>query len=97
MGESYRTASEVVCRRMSTPSRPLARAALAGLTLGMLGAALIFLYFAITNFQADCTFPDTEECNFELGNAREVGRLQGFASIGCALLGGGLFLLWRKR
>ena len=97
MGESYRTTSEVVCRPMATPSRPIARAVLAGLTLGLLGAALIFLYFALTNFQADCTFPDTDECTFELETAREVARLQGFTAIGCALLGGGFFLLGRKR
>ncbi len=81
---------------MATP-HPVARAALAGLVLGMIGASLIFLYSAVGNFQRECGFPDTEECTFEMENAREIGRLQGFASIGCALLSGGLFLLWRKR
>lgn len=75
----------------------IARAALLGLTLGMLAAALIFLSGAVKHLTLDCTFPDTEECTFELENAREIGKLQGAAAIGCALLSGGLFLLGRKR
>ncbi len=82
---------------MAAPTRPLARAVLAGLTLGMLAAAFIFLYGSVTHLTQDCNFPDTEECTFELENAREIGKLQGYAAIGCALLAGGLFLLGRKR
>ncbi len=65
--------------------------------LGLIGAAGIFLYSAVGHLQADCGFPDTEECEFELANNREIGRLQGFAAIGCALVSGGLGLVLRRR
>ena len=70
---------------------------LAGLVLGMIGAAFIFLSSAVGNLQRECSFPDTEECTFELEGAREVGKLQGYAAIGCALVGGGLGLTLRRR
>jgi hypothetical protein len=82
---------------MAAQFNSLARAALLGLILGLAGAALIFVGHAWTNSTQDCTFPDTEECAFELSNAREVGRLQGFAAVGCALIAGGLALAVRRR
>ncbi len=62
-----------------------------------MGAAMIFVGSAWTNATKDCAFPDTEECNFELNNAQEVSRLQSFAAIGCVLIGGGLYLVLRRK
>lgn len=82
---------------MAHPLRSIARAAFGGLVLGLMGAALVFLLNAWGNATRDCTFPDTEECEFELTNAQEVARLQSFAAIGCALIGGGLYLAMRRK
>ena len=82
---------------MAHPLRSVSRAALAGLVLGLLGAAMIFASSAWTHATTDCSFPDTEECNFELTNAQEVSRLQSFAAIGCVLIGGGLYLALRRK
>ncbi len=82
---------------MAHPLRSVARAALGGLVLGLMGAAMIFVVSAWNNATKDCTFPDTEECNFELNNAQEVSRLQSFAAIGCVLIGGGLYLALRRK
>ena len=82
---------------MAHPLRSVARAALGGLILGLVGASLILVFSAWTNATKDCAFPDTEECNFELNNAQEVSRLQSFAAIGCVLIGGGLSLALRRK
>ncbi len=73
------------------------RAALGGLILGLVGAAFIFVWHAWMTATADCNFPDTEECNFELANAQEIARLQSLAAIGCALVAAGLYLAVRRR
>lgn len=82
---------------MAQPLRSITQAALVGLVLGLVGAALIFVGNAVYSATRDCTFPDTEECNFELTRFQEVGRLQAFAAIGCAFLAGGLYLVVRRR
>ncbi len=81
---------------MASPP-PVARAALVGLVLGLLGASLVFLFSALGNVRRECAFPETEECDFEMEEAREVGRLQGLAAIGCALVGGGMGLALRRK
>ena len=82
---------------MAHPLRSVARAALGGLVLGLIGSSLVLLFSALSNLMYECPFPGTEECNFELNNAQEVSRLQSFAAIGCALIGGGLALALRRR
>ena len=82
---------------MAHPLRSVTRAALAGLVLGLFGAAMIFVVSAWNSANKDCSFPDTEECNFELQNAQEICRLQSFAAVGCALIGGGLYLVMRRK
>ncbi len=82
---------------MAHPLRSVARAALGGLILGLVGAALILVFSAWTNATKACAFPGTEECNFELNNAHEVSRLQFLAAIGCVLIGGGLSLALRRK
>lgn len=82
---------------MAAPLRSITRAALAGLVLGLVGAAIIFVVNAVNNTTRDCAFPGTEECDFETAEAQEIARLQSYAAIGCALVAGGLFLTIRKR
>lgn len=82
---------------MAHPLRSVARAALGGLVLGLIGASLILLFISLKHLSYECPLPGTEECNFDLINAQELGRLQSFAAIGCALIGGGLALALRRR
>lgn len=82
---------------MAPPSRSLGRAVLAGLVLGLVSAAIVFVVSAVQNTTKDCAFPGTEECDFETTEAQSIARLQSFAAIGCALVAGGLFLTIRKR
>jgi len=81
---------------MAHPSRSVIRAVLGGLVLGLLGASLIFLWGCWQNAHKTCEFPETEECTFEINTALEIARLQAYASIGCALLAAGGYLLVRR-
>lgn len=65
--------------------------------LGLFGASLVFLWGCWRNANRECEFPNTEECTFELATAQEIARLQAFASIGCALMAGGGYLLLRRK
>ena len=81
---------------MAHPLRSVLRAAVGGLVLGLFGASLVLLFAAVGNARHECEFPDTEECNFELQEAHEIGRLQAFAAIGCSLISGGIYLAARR-
>ena len=72
------------------------RASLGGLSLGLFGAALIFVGSAWTNVHHDCDYPGTDECAFEVHTGEEIGRIQAWAAIGCALVSSGLFLASRR-
>jgi hypothetical protein len=65
--------------------------------LGLFGASLIFLWGCWQNSNKQCEFPDTEECIFEVTTAQQIARLQAFASIGCAALAAGGYLLLRRK
>lgn len=82
---------------MAPPTNSVVRGIFGGLLLGAMGAALIFLDASWNNSHRDCSFPDTEQCNFELSTAAEVARMQALAAIGFALVSGGLYLVWRRR
>lgn len=82
---------------MAHPLRSVFRSILGGLTLGLLGAAVIFVISSWNNSHQDCEFPGTEQCTFELSTGEDVARLQAFAAIGCALISGGLSLAYRRR
>ena len=58
---------------------------------------MIFVANAWLNSTRVCAFPGTQECTFELSNAREVSKLQTFAAVGCALIASGLYLAIRRR
>ena len=45
----------------------------------------------------DCQYPGTEQCTFEQATGEGVARLQAFAALGCALVSGGLLLLYRRQ
>lgn len=82
---------------MAHPLRSVTRAAVAGLIMGLVGAALFFVANAMHNSTRDCEYPGTDECDFETTEAQEIVRLQSYAAIGCVLVAGGLFLAIRKR
>ena len=81
---------------MAPPLRSVLRAVLGGLTLGSLAAAFVFAASSWNNSHQDCTYPGTEQCAFELATGEDVARLQAFAAIGCAIVGGGFFLAYRR-
>ena len=81
---------------MAHPVRSVWRAAVGGLALGLGVAALVLLAFAVRRLQVDCAGLSATECEFETQLARGIARLQAFAALGCALLGGGLGLAVRR-
>ena len=80
------------------PSRSssLVRALLGGVSLGALGAAGVLAWASWNNAHRPCEFPGTQECSFQQATDGSVARLQGYAAIGFALLGGGLSLSLRR-
>lgn len=79
------------------PPRPaFALAALGGLVLGLMGAALMLAFGAWRSAHTECEFPGSEECAMELTMAHDLARLQLYAAVGCALMGLGLLLALRS-
>jgi hypothetical protein len=86
--------------RSSAPSAPssLARAALLGLGLGLLGGALMLVAFALRGMISgpDCTGLLPIECAAETQNLATLGRLQALSGVALALLSLAAFLVLRR-
>ncbi|MCC6336231.1 MAG: hypothetical protein IT380_19865 [Myxococcales bacterium] len=78
---------------MAHPLRSVRRAALFGLAMGLLCAAVVLLVFAWQHMKVDCAGLSAAECGLEKELARSIARLQVIAALGCTLVGAGLVLL----
>lgn len=81
---------------MAHPLRNVARAALIGLTGGLVVSAFALVLAAFSNLNHECAYPETLECNFELENTAHIARLQSYSALGCALVGAGFILFLRR-
>ncbi|MBF5043671.1 hypothetical protein FGE12_14845 [Aggregicoccus sp. 17bor-14] len=82
----------------SPPPQSLARAALLGLGLGLLGGAMMLAFFALRGLTGpDCAGLEPIECAAEVELARSLGRLQAASAVALALLSIAVFLWLRKR
>ena len=81
---------------MASSRSSVARAALGGLLLGLLGATLLCAFGAWRSTLTECEFPGTEECAMELTMANDMARPQLYAAVGCALVSAGLYVALRR-
>lgn len=80
----------------SARSARLARAAIVGLTAGLLVASAALVVSAVTRLRVNCATLSQTECALETELAGEGARVEAFAALGCLLAGAGLFLRLRR-
>jgi hypothetical protein len=74
-----------------------ARAALAGLFVGLILASLALMGRGALSMTETCDVAESDECAFQETMSHQVGRTQLLAGIGCLCMGAGLGLMLRQK